>query len=438
MLASGESQKEVIWPDFNRAIRIDFRGATITSDVGFLLVREIDERFKIIEPMQDCLEDLRSPTHTKHSLVQMVRQRVYQMAAGYEDCNDADFLRIDPALRLALGKDHQAAAGQSMLSRLENDALGNVMGLAALDGALTRATDALLKRKNKKRLIIDLDSTEDPAHGKQEGVAYNGHFAKNCFHPLFGFTSEGDCLGARLRPGNVHSADGALEFIKPMVERYRAWFKLFWFRGDAAFAKPETYEYCEAHRITYFLRLPSTANLMRLLEPHLNRPVGRPPQSGIQVKIVDLHYQAKSWGRIRRVVAKIEWHRGELFPRIGFVVTNSRLPAGKVIKVYNGRAEIENRIKEGKNTLRWDKTSCQRFEANQARLQMGVLAYNLLHMIRQFYVWGEEVKRSMEWLIKRLIKVGARVSYHARRWYVHVASTFPLAHHYRAVLAWGP
>jgi hypothetical protein len=438
MLDIGESQKEVIRPDFNRAIMIDFQGAKITSDVGFLLVREIDERFKIIEPMQDCLEDLRSPTHTKHSLVQMVRQRVYQMAAGYEDCNDADFLRIDPALRLALGKDHQAAVGQSMLSRLENDALGNVMGLAALDGALTRATDALLKRKNKKRLIIDLDSTEDPAHGKQEGVAYNGHFAKNCFHPLFGFTSEGDCLGARLRPGNVHSADGALEFIKPMVERYRAWFKLFWFRGDAAFAKPETYEYCEAHRITYFLRLPSTANLMRLLEPHLNRPVGRPPQSGIQVKIVDLHYQAKSWGRIRRVVAKIEWHRGELFPRIGFVVTNSRLPAGKVIKVYNGRAEIENRIKEGKNTLRWDKTSCQRFEANQARLQMGVLAYNLLHMIRQFYVWGEEVKRSMEWLIKRLIKVGARVSYHARRWYVHVASTFPLAHHYRAVLAWGP
>ncbi len=185
------------------------------------------------------------------------------------------------------------------------------------------------------------------------------------------------------------------------------------------------------------IKIPSNANLMRLLEPHLNRPVGRPPQSGIQVKIVDLHYQAKSWSRPRRVVAKIEWHRGELFPRIGFVITNSRLPAGKVIKVYNGRAEIENRIKEGKNTLRWDKTSCQRFEANQARLQMGVLAYNLLHMIRQFYVWGEEVKRSMEWLIKRLIKVGARISYHARRWHVHVASAFPLAHHYRAVLAWG-
>ena len=367
----GESQKEAIRPDFNRSIMIDFQGAQITSDVGFLLVRGIDDRFKIIDPMGECLEDLRSPAHTKHSLVQMVRQRVYQIAAGYEDCNDADFLRVDPALRLALGQDHRLGASQSMLSRLENDVLGNAMGLEALDGALTRATDALLKRKNKKRLIIDLDSTEDPAHGKQECVAYNGHFAKNCFHPLFCFTCEGDCLRAKLRPGNVHSADGVLEFIKPIVERYRPWFQLFWLRGDAAFANPETYDYCEEERITYFIRLPSNANLMRLLEPHLNRPVGRPPKSGIQVKIVDLHYQAKSWSRPRRVVAKIEWHRGELFPRIGFVVTNSRLPAGKVVKVYNGRAEIENRIKEGKNTLRWDKTSCQKFEANQARLKWG-------------------------------------------------------------------
>ena len=437
MLDSGESQKEVIRPDFNRAIMIDFQGATISSDTGFILLREVDERFRIIDPMKDCLEDLRSPAHTKHALVQMVRQRVYQIAAGYEDCNDADYLRIDPALRLAIGKDHKVGAGQSMLSRLENDVLGNSVGLEALDGALSRAADALLKRKNKRRLIIDLDSTEDPAHGNQEGVAYNGHFAKNCFHPLFCFTSDGDCLGARLRPGNVHSANGALEFIGPIVKRYRTWFKLFWFRGDAAFAKPGIYEYCEEQRITYFIRLPANENLDKLVAPHLSRPVGRPPQSGIQVKIVDLHYQAKSWSKPRRVVAKIEWHRGELFPRIGFVVTNSRLPAGKVVKVYNGRGDVENRIKEGKNTLRWDKTSCQRFEANQARLKMGLLAYNLLHMIRQFYVWGEEVKRSVEWLIKRLIKVGARISYHARRWYVHVASAFPLAHHYRAVLARG-
>ncbi|MFZ5450828.1 MAG: transposase [Thermodesulfobacteriota bacterium] len=242
----------------------------------------------------------------------------------------------------------------------------------------------------------------------------------------------------KLIPGNVHSADGVLGVIKPVVERYRGWFKLLCLRGDAAFAKPEIYEYCKEHRITFFIRLPANDNLDKLVAPHLNRLVGLPPKSEIQVKIVDLHYQAKSWSNPRRVVAKIEGHQGELFPRIGFVVTNSRLPAGKVLKVNNGRGYVENLIKEGKNTLRWDKTSYQRFEANQARLKMGVLAYNLLHMIRQFYVWGEEVKRSIDWLIKLLIKVGARNSYHTRRWYVLVASAFPLAHHYRAMLAWGP
>jgi hypothetical protein len=113
-------------------------------------------------------------------------------------------------------------------------------------------------------------------------VAYNGHFAKNCFHPLFGFTSEGDCLGPKLRPGNVHSADGTLPFITPLVERYRPWFQLFWVRADAAFASPENYEYCEEERITYFIRLPSNASLERLLAPHLNRPVGRPPKAAFR------------------------------------------------------------------------------------------------------------------------------------------------------------
>ena len=124
------------------------------------------------------------------------------------------------------------------------------------------------------------------------------------------------------------------------------------------------------------------------------------------------------------MVAKIELHDGELFPRIALIVTNTRLPAAKVVKVHNGRGDVENRIKEGKNTLRWDKTSCHRFPGNQPRLLMGVLAYNLLHMLRQFYLVGEEVKRSMEWLIKHLIKVGAKVAYHGRRWQVHVASAF--------------
>jgi transposase len=174
-----------------------------------------------------------------------------------------------------------------------------------------------------------------------------------------------------------------------------------------------------------------------MIRDDLRRPAGRWPKSGVKVRIFDFPYRAGSWSKERRVVCKIEWHLGELFPRVGFIVTNSRLSSEEVVKTYNGRANVENRIKEGKNTLRWDKTSCHNFDANQARLKMGLLAYNLLHLLREFYMEGEDVKRSVEWLIRRVVKVAARVSYHSRYWWVHVASAFPLRHHYQAVLGHG-
>lgn len=174
------------------------------------------------------------------------------------------------------------------------------------------------------------------------------------------------------------------------------------------------------------------------MKPELkNHPVGRPPKSGVKVQHFEFYYRAATWKKRRRVVCKVEWHTGELFPRVGFIVTNSTHRAWKVVKIYNGRANVENRIKEAKNTLRWDKTSCHRFEANQARLKMGALAYNLLHMVWEFHLKGEDVKRSIEWIIRRIIKAASRISYHGRRWWVHVASSFPLAHHYRAVFGTG-
>ncbi|GBD99574.1 hypothetical protein BMS3Abin07_01611 [bacterium BMS3Abin07] len=136
----------------------------------------------------------------------------------------------------------------------------------------------------------------------------------NCYHPIFCFTSEGDCLAAELRAGNVHSSDGVLDVTKPLVERYREWFRLFWFRGGVAFAKPEVYEYCENRRISYFIRLPMNEILKELIAEDLNRPMGRPPKSGVKVRVFDIRYQARSWSRERRVVCKIAWHYDELFP----------------------------------------------------------------------------------------------------------------------------
>lgn len=435
MRVVGDKQTGAIKPEFDRSISIDFRGAKITSDTGFLIMREIDERFNILSATAYQIDDPRSPRHTDHCLLQLLRQRVYQVAAGYEDCNDADHLKVDPALRLALGKEHKNGAGQSSLSRFENNILATPQGLKALENAISRSADTLLRRRNKRRLIIDVDSTEDPVHGNQEGAAFNGYFDQVCYHPLFCLTNKGDLLSARLRPGNTHSADGIIDLISPLVERYRSWFKQLWLRGDAAFAIPDLYEFCEKKRITYFIRLPSNNSLKKIILPHLNRPIGPPPGDGVQVKVVEFQYQAEKWSKPRRVVCKIEWHLGELFPGVGFIVTNSNLAAHKVTTTYNGRAEIENRIKEGKNTLRWDKTSCHRFASNQARLLVGCLAYNLLHMIRDSAFWGESVKPSIDSIIRRLVKVGARVVYHARKWQVHVASAFPLARYYRILFA---
>ncbi|MGA2733391.1 MAG: transposase [Syntrophobacteraceae bacterium] len=206
---------------------IDFQGAKITSNTGFLLIREIDQRFNILSGPASQIDDPRSHRHTDHAMLQLLRQRVYQVAAGYDDCNDANHLRVDPALRLALGKEHGSGASQSALCRFENKILATGQGLKALENAISRSADTLLRRRNKRRLIIDVDSTEDPVHGNQEGAAFNGYSHQVCYHPLFCLTNKGDLLSARLRPGNAHSADGVLDLISPLVERYRSWFKQF-------------------------------------------------------------------------------------------------------------------------------------------------------------------------------------------------------------------
>ena len=187
-----------------------------------------------------------------------------------------------------------------------------------------------------QRVIRDMDSSENPVHGQQEGVAYNGHFESVCYHPIFLFNHFGDCEGAMLRPGNVHSAERWREALEPVVERYQKKGVRLPFRADAAFAKPEVYEYLESRDIGYAMRLPANEVLQRHILHLLKRLVGRPPKKPV-VWYHDFKYQAKTWDQSRRVVAKVEWHQGELFPRVGFVVTNLSLPAVGVTHYYNGR-----------------------------------------------------------------------------------------------------
>ena len=233
-----------------------------------------------------------------------------------------------------------------------------------------------------QRVVLDMDSTEIPVYGEQEHSAYNGHFESTCYHPLLLFNGEGDCLGAKLRPGNVHSAEDWEEVLLPEIERQQELGKEVVFRADAAFAKPEIYEAMEERGVKYAIRLPANDNLLRDIEELLTRPVGRPSHKPI-VWYKGFLYQAASWKTARRVVAKVEFHAGELFPRLGFIVTNLETPSRAVVRFYNKRGTAEQWIKEGKQAVKMTRLSCHRFRSNQVRLALSLLAYNLGNLWRR-------------------------------------------------------
>ena len=201
------------------------------------------------------------------------------------------------------------------------------------------------------RVVLDMDSTEIPVYGRQEQSAYNGHFESTCYHPLLLFNRAGDCLAAKLRPGNVHSAEGWEELLLPEIERQQRLGKVVVFRADAAFAKPEIYEALEQRQVKYVIRLPANDNLERKVAQLLKRPVGRPSYNPV-VRYRSFFYQAASWKRARRVVAKGEFHFGELFPRVGFIVTNFQTTSRAVVRFYNKRGTAKQWIKEGKQRSR--------------------------------------------------------------------------------------
>jgi hypothetical protein len=234
-----------------------------------------------------------------------------------------------------------------------------------------------------------------------------------CYHPLFCFNQYGDLERALLRNGNVHSADDWRSLLEPIVDRYRDHDILRFFRGDAAFADPRMYCYLEAEGYFYTIRLKGNQILYGKIEHLLTRPVGRPPKKPI-VLYHSFRYQAASWKIARRVVAKVEWHAGELFPRIGFIVTNLRWKSSNVVRFYNKRGTAEQWIKEGKYALKWTRLSCHDFVDNQVRLQLFALAYNLGNFLRRLALPKSVKKWSLRTLREKLIKIGAKVVRHSR------------------------
>ena len=413
----GDGEKTPLKLNFDSKVRLEFRGATITSDAGLLACRELDDALSLTDSVDDFLKESRTGKNILHKLIPLLRQSVYSRLAGYDDTNDADRLSQDPAMRVVVGwkGPDRKAASTSEMGRFETELLltqkDNLKGLDRLNVEWVKRGVA---KTVHRRIILDIDSSESQVHGKQEEAAYNGHFECVCYHPLFCFNQFGDCEGAVLRPGNVHSANGWKDFIEPIVERYVREAVRLLFRADAAFAKPELYEYLESKGMGYAIRLPANDVLQREITHLLVRPADWPSQKPI-VSYHDFAYQAQSWNAPRRVVAKVKWHQGELFPRVGFIVTNLSYPVKGIVNFYNGRGTAEQWIKEGKYALNWTRLSCHKFVANQVRLSLFILAYNLGNFMRRL-VLPESIKRwSLTSVQTRLIKTGARLVRHARR-----------------------
>jgi len=432
----GDAECGPIRLSFNPQLHVEFRGATVTSDAGLLLPRELDERLGLSALIERYLTDPRTGRNSQFPLPDLFRQSIYSRLAGYEDTNDAERLAEDPTFRMLASRERRetSVALTSTLHWFETEVLAeerNYRGLARLNTDLVQHEAA---RPTSRRVTLDIDSSESPVHGAQEQATYNGHFESVCYHPLFVFTQTGDCVAATLRPGNVHSADGWEEVLLPVIAHYQAREQTIVVRADAAFALPALYEALEERGVPYAIRLPANQVLERAIEDLLVRPRGRPSHAPL-VRYRSFHYQATSWRRPRRVIAKIEHHLGDSF--LGCGSSSSTLTGANlaVVHFYNQRGTAEQWIKEGKAATHWTRLSCHRFRANEVRLLLGIIAYNLGNLLRRLVLPVAIQSWSLTSLQQRLFKTGGRLIRHARYFILQLAESHLTRRLFRQIVA---
>jgi hypothetical protein len=412
------------------ALQAAFDGGRITSDGGLCWLAEVDRGLGLCEAIARHVPERRGAS-LRHSLTTLVRQRVYQIACGYEDQNDSDTLRSDPLLKLVLGSLPETGAdlaSQPTISRLENapDAKACLRIARELGELYVRERG---KDGAPKRVLLDFDATDDPTHGDQEGSYYHGYYKTHMYHPLVVFDGETNQLvTAVLRPGNTHASRGTLSVLKRVVRRLReAWGQgiEIEIRADAGFAVPSVYEYCEKENIDYTIGLISNPRLETMAEPLLEE-AERESEARAQAKVRLMgegFYGALSWDRTRRIIYKAEVLEKGTNTR--FVVTSKNDEKSELYDWYVKRGEAEGWIKDFKRALKADRLSCHRFFANQFRLLLHAAAYWLLDALRRRLVARGVRRMQFDTLRLWLIKVGGRVRELLTMVKLHLASGHP-------------
>ena len=423
----------VLFPHlFDKPLVATFDQPHASSDGGALLLKAAERRYDLIDDFANCLVDDRQPGKVRHSLKDLVAQRIFGLACGYPDANDAGRLADDPIHKLLLDRDPitgAALASQPTLSRFEN-ALGHKtlyrMGRTLAAAVIDRHRQRLHGRA--RQITIDLDPTDDPTHGAQQLTFFNGHYDTWCYLPLLAFVTFDDeaeqyLCAALLRPGNVPATAGALGVVRRLLDLLRRAFPTarFLVRLDGGFASPEMFELLEDESsLTYVVAMGENAVLTRYAEPAMAQARGLSEASGQTEHVyTEAWYQAKTWPHPRRAIIKAEVvrHPGrEPRDNARFVITNRRqTPRFVYTHVYCARGDIENRIKELHHGLEIDRTSCCRFWANQLRVLLTAAAYVLMQELRLRAARTVCARAQVTTLRERLLKLGTTVVVSARR-----------------------
>lgn len=402
----------------------------MTTDPGLLLLRELDERLRLTGSLNRAVEDTRDARYVEHTVGDLLRQRIYQIVAGYEDAVDANLLRHDPTFQTIVDPDGSGdpLAGQSTISRLENAASWkDITGLADLSLSWFLRHGSKLRRWSGQEILLDVDSTEDPTHGHQQLSLFHGKYNTYMYHPLLIFEGHtGHLLSSRLRPGTAGDARSLLPELRRILPRLRRAFPdaPITLRGDAGFTSPELRDFLEQEGIGYLLGIPQYKQFLEFTAPMIQRAQQRFERGGRPVRLFSsFYYRGRQWPRRRRILVKVEVSTQGTNVRC--VITNRSGRAEELFRIYNGRGEVENRIDELKNDLKADRLSCSRYRANAFRLQLHTLAYNLLHLLRHWLRGTALEKAEASTLRLKLFKVGARIQRTVRRIWFHLASGWP-------------